>query len=46
MTVGESDIGNGTKTYKYDSCEIENTLNHISVIVLMGKTWSDNWPSY
>jgi hypothetical protein len=46
MTVGQSDIGNGTKTYKYDSCEIANTLNHISVIVLMGKTWSDTWPSY
>jgi len=44
--VPPSDIGNGTKTYRYDSCEIAKTLNHISVIVLMGKTWSDTWPSY
>jgi Tfp pilus assembly protein PilX len=46
MTVGMSDVGNGTKTYKYDSCEIEKTLGNLSTLVLMGKTWSDTWPSY
>ena len=46
MTVGVSDVGNGTKTYKYDSCEIQKTLGNLSTLVLMGKTWSDTWPSY
>lgn len=46
IAVGESDIGNGTKTYKYDSCEIQKTLGNLSTLVLMGKTWSDSWPSY
>lgn len=46
IDVPESDIGNGTKAYLYDSCEIENAVSRISAMVLMGKTWSDSWPSY
>lgn len=46
ITVPDSDIGNGTKAYIYDSCEIANAVSRMSTLVLMGKTWADNWPSY
>jgi hypothetical protein len=44
MTVGQSDVGNGNKTYQYDSCAIANAANRFSAHVLINKTWSNNWP--
>jgi hypothetical protein len=46
INVPESDIGNGTKAYIYDSCEIENAVAGMSALVLLGKTWSDGWPTW
>ena len=46
IDVDESDIGNGTKTYQYDSCEIAKALSGQSAMILLGKTWADNWPSF
>lgn len=43
MTVGESAIGNGQKTYVYDSCSIDKALNRIAVLRTIPGTWSDNW---
>lgn len=42
--VPESDIGNGTKTYIYDSCAIANAANRFAALVFIGKTWNNNWP--
>ena len=51
IMLGESigsynDIGNGTKTYQYDSCEISNALHPFSGWQRLGNATVDNWPSY
>lgn len=46
IDVAASDIGNGTKSYKFDSCEIKAALAAMSTLVLIGKTWSDGWPTF
>jgi hypothetical protein len=44
ISVPQSDIGNGTKTYVYDSCAIANAASRFAALVLVSKTWSNNWP--
>ena len=44
--VGLSDIGNGNKTYQYDSCALARALGHIGSIQRVRNGWSDNWSSY
>ncbi|HUF13754.1 MAG TPA: hypothetical protein VMN78_11685, partial [Longimicrobiales bacterium] len=46
MTVGVSDVGNGTKTYVYNSCNIANALARFGTLVPMQNTWVDNWPTW
>jgi hypothetical protein len=46
MTVGVSDVGNGTKTYVYNSCNIANALGRFGTLVPMQNTWVDNWPTW
>lgn len=43
---GVSDIGNGTKTYQYDSCMIKKALSQFGDWSRLGNAWTDNWPSY
>ncbi|MCI0436177.1 MAG: hypothetical protein L0271_21425 [Gemmatimonadetes bacterium] len=43
INVGVSDVANGTKTFQYNSCNILSALSRYSTLVLMEKTWSDNW---
>jgi hypothetical protein len=45
-TVGESAIGNGTKTYVYHSCNVENAMQGFASLRLIPNTWSDNWPGW
>lgn len=45
-TVGLSDLGNGTKTYQYDSCAIARALGHIGSIQRVRNAWTDTWSSY
>jgi hypothetical protein len=42
-TVGESDVGNGTKTYVYDSCNVAAALARGGSLRVIEGTWSDNW---
>lgn len=44
--AGVSDIGNGTKTYQYDSCMIKKALSQYGDWARLGNAWTDNWPSY
>jgi len=44
--VGLTDLGNGTKTYQYDSCAIARALGHIGSIQRVRNAWTDNWSSY
>ncbi len=46
MTVGASDVGNGTKTYQYDSCNVANALAGLNRLVPFNNAWADNWASY
>jgi len=46
MTVGVSDVGNGTKTYVYNSCNIANALARFGTLIPMQNTWVDNWPTW
>ena len=45
-TVPVSDVGDGTKTYQYDSCNVANAVNRFSALVLIPNTWIDNWLSW
>jgi hypothetical protein len=44
INVAQSDVGNGQKTYQYDSCAIANAANRFAAHILISKTWSNNWP--
>ena len=44
--VGVTDVGNGTKDYRYDSCAIARALGHIGSIQRVRNGWTDNWSSY
>lgn len=44
--VDESARANGTKTYRYNSCQIESALTEAANAVLMPNTWLDNWAAY
>lgn len=41
-----TDIGNGTKTYWYDSCAISRAMGHIGSIQRVRNGWTDTWSSY
>jgi hypothetical protein len=46
QTVGSSDLGNGTKTYRYDACNVAAAASNFGGLAPMRNTTSDNWPSY
>jgi hypothetical protein len=46
QTVGVSDVGNGTKTYRYDSCNVANAAAHFAGLQPFRNTSVDNWASY
>jgi hypothetical protein len=46
MSVPVSDVGNGTKTYQYDSCNVAAAAARFSTLVQIPGTWSDNWPGW
>jgi len=41
-----SDIGNGNKTYQYDSCAISRAAGHIGSVQRVRNGWTDTWSSY
>lgn len=44
--VGESAIGNGTKTYVYHSCNVESAMAGMASLRLINNTWGDSWPGW
>lgn len=44
--IGVSDVGNGTKTYRYNSCKIANSLGAFATMRMLGNTWFDGWALY
>lgn len=45
-SVSVQALGNGNKTYQYDSCEISKALMPFAGWSRLGNTWVDSWPSY
>jgi hypothetical protein len=46
QVVPQGDVGNGTKTYRYDSCKVARALQSLSALVEYRNAWADNWASY
>ena len=45
MTVAASDVGNGTKTYQYSSCDVDSAVNGFRGLVPYRNASVDNWPT-
>jgi hypothetical protein len=46
MSVPVSDVGNGTKTYRYNSCDVASAVKGFVGIVPYKNAGVDNWPAY
>lgn len=46
VAVPDYDVGNGTKTWQYDSCSLTRALGRIGSIQRVRNGWSDTWASY
>ena len=44
--VAVSDVGNGTKTYRYDSCNVAQAASKFGGLVPLPNTSVDNWATY
>ena len=44
--VGVSDVGNGNKTYRYDSCNVAKAAARFAGLVPFRNTQVDNWATY
>ena len=44
--VGAGDVGNGTKTFQYDSCAVQQALAGFAGLQTYPNAWTDNWPTY
>jgi len=45
-TLPVQSIGNGTKTFQYDSCNLARALGHIGYLKRVRNGWTDSWSSY
>ena len=39
-------LGNGTKTFRYHSCNVAKAMNRFGALEVYGNAWMDNWPEY
>lgn len=46
QTVAASDIGNGTKVFKFDACNVENATSRFNGLAPIRNSGADNWKSY
>lgn len=46
QTLPQGDVGNGTKQFNYNSCNVANALAKMSQLVGYSNAWVDNWPTY
>jgi hypothetical protein len=46
QAVGASDIGSGTKTIRFDSCNVANATNRFNGLAPLRNTGADNWKTY
>ena len=46
QVVGVSDVGNGTKTIKFDSCNVADATDRFNGLAPIRNSGADNWKSY
>jgi hypothetical protein len=46
IPVPRSDVGNGNKTFRYNSCLVARALQPMAGLVPLDNAWADNWASY
>lgn len=46
MTVAQTAIANGNKTFQFNSCNISKALTQVGSLQSLGNAWTDNYPSY
>lgn len=46
VAVPQTAIGNGNKTYQYNSCSIASALKQIGSVRRVRNAWTDTWSSY
>jgi hypothetical protein len=46
IAVPQTAVGNGNKTFQYNSCNIANALNALGKLVPVRNGWTDDYPSY
>ena len=46
IAVPTNDIGNGTKTFRYNSCSIASALQQYGRLEPYGNAWLDDWATY
>jgi hypothetical protein len=45
-TAAVQSVGNGTKTFQYDSCALKRALGHVGYMQRVRNGWTDTWSSY
>lgn len=43
---GDSDVGNGNKTYVYNSCNVRDAMQGQASLRMLDNTWLDTWAQY
>ncbi len=46
QSLPQASIGNGTKTYQYNSCNVSSAMAKQAKLVPYTNAWVDNWPTY
>jgi hypothetical protein len=46
IVVPPQSVGNGTKTFQYDSCNLARALGHVGSLQRVRNGWTDTWSSY
>jgi hypothetical protein len=44
--LAQGDVGNGTKHFNYNSCNVANAMAKMAQLVGYTNAWVDNWPTY
>lgn len=46
QVLPNGDVGNGTKHYNYNSCNVTKAMSKMAQLVGYSNAWVDNWPTY
>ncbi len=46
MAVPQTSVGNGQKTFQFDSCNLTRALGHVGSLQRVRNGWTDTWSSY